>query len=42
MGLADYAAQHAEDFDRIHAVVEIEGQLLALDLCTGHAGRTQR
>jgi hypothetical protein len=32
MGLADYAAQHAEDFDRIHAVVEIKGQLLALDL----------
>jgi hypothetical protein len=31
-GLADYAAQHSDKFDRIDAVVELDGQLLALDL----------
>lgn len=31
-GLADYAALHGDVFDRIHSVVEIDGNLLALDL----------
>nr|WP_141216885.1 MULTISPECIES: hypothetical protein [unclassified Rhodococcus (in: high G+C Gram-positive bacteria)] len=31
-GLANYAAQHGDLFERIHSVVEIEGKLLALDL----------
>jgi len=31
-GLADYAAQHEDRYDRIDAVVEIEDRLLALDL----------
>lgn len=31
-GLADFAAQHSDEFHRIDAVVEIEGRLLALDL----------
>jgi type III restriction enzyme len=31
-GLADYASVHGDDFDRIDAVVEIDGNLLALDL----------
>lgn len=31
-GLAEYAARHSDAFDRIDAVVEIDGKLLALDL----------
>src|SRR5581483_6295926 len=31
-GLADYAGQHSEMFNRIDAVVEIDGKLLALDM----------
>ncbi len=31
-GLADYAAAHGEAFDRIEAVAEVNGNLLALDL----------
>jgi type III restriction enzyme len=31
-GLADYAAEHSDKFDRIDAVVEIENRLLALNL----------
>ncbi len=31
-GLAEYAKQHGDDFDRIDAVVEIDTKLLALDL----------
>ena len=31
-GLADYAALHGDDFDRIDAVVEIDGKLMALDM----------
>lgn len=31
-GLADYAEQHGDVFDRIHSVVELDDKLLALDL----------
>lgn len=31
-GLADYAAVHQDEFDRIEAIVEIDGKLLALDM----------
>ncbi len=31
-GLVQYAVDHGERYDRIHAVVEIDGRLLALDL----------
>ncbi|MCY7290250.1 MAG: DEAD/DEAH box helicase family protein [Cryobacterium sp.] len=31
-GMADYAALHGDEFDRIDAVVEIDGNLLALNL----------
>lgn len=31
-GLANYATLHGDDFDRIHAVVEIDDNLMALDL----------